>query len=59
MAKQLNASLITVARPYSGTVSPFDCSRGSLDDNDLNDSGGWDCDPLTSFGPCDDEDACG
>jgi hypothetical protein len=40
--KSLDASEITVTTNGSNVVSPFDCSWGLFDDNNANDSGGWD-----------------
>jgi len=60
MAKSLSFGSISVSRG-AGTVSPFDCSIGLADNNDVNDSGGHDC--AISIGvegwPCDDYDVCG
>ncbi|GAA2268632.1 MULTISPECIES: hypothetical protein [Kitasatospora] len=43
MAKSLDAADIVVVRPAAGAVRPMhDTSRGPLDDNNSNDSGGWD-----------------
>jgi hypothetical protein len=46
MAKSLDPSSIVVAPASGGTVSPFDCSTGPIDDNNNGDlpglDGGWD-----------------
>ncbi|MFE4973067.1 hypothetical protein ACFRAR_13240 [Kitasatospora sp. NPDC056651] len=52
MSTSLNPADITVVRPVATPIAKHDPSRGS-DDNDTNNSGGWDSYP---FGQYDDRD---